>query len=257
MHLVRRSLSVVAGIFLLTGVAVCQESIPEGTILPVRLDSSLGSNTKPGKKITGTIMQNVPLPNGKSIHAGTKVTGHVMRANSASQGVQSEISFRFDEIALSKHAIPITTDLRALAGFVAVDDAQVPTMGADRGTPPEAYVTQQIGGDVVYRGGGSVEEDGKTVGKPVYDGVLSEVRSNGTPCSDGPGNNRMQALWVFSADACGTYGLRGTSIAHAGRSNPVGEITLQADKRQLRVSSGAGMLLRVIANKPAEQASDS
>jgi hypothetical protein len=247
MHL--RSVILIAGISLLSTVAMCQQLIPEGTILPLRLDSPLGSASLSGGKLAATVMQNVPLPNGKSIRAGTKVVGHVTGVRRANDTIPSEVSFRFDEILLSKGAVPITADLRAIAGFVEVYEAQIPAVGSDRGTSPYAYVTQQIGGDMVYRGGGPVEEGGTTVGKPVYDGVLSRVQSNGTLCSDSLDNGRMQAMWLFSADACGTYGLPGISIAHAGRSSPVGEVTLQSNKARFKVSSGAGLLLQVIASK--------
>jgi hypothetical protein len=247
----RRSIMLMGGIFLLAAVAFPQQSISEGTILPVRLDSALGSASNPGGRLTATVMQNVPLPEGASIRAGTKLIGHVTSVRRANVTAPSEVSFRFDEIALPKRAVPITAYLRAIAGFVEVYEAQIPATGSDRGTSPNVYVTQQIGGDIVYRGGGPVEEDGKTVGQPVYDGVLTWVQSNATACSDGLDNSRMQAMWVFSADACGTYGLPGISIAHAGRSNPVGEVTLRSDKAQLKVSSGAGLLLRVIASKPS------
>jgi hypothetical protein len=239
-----------AGIFLLATVALPQQSIPEGTIVPVRLDSALGSASKPGGKLKATVMQNVPLPEGTSIRAGTKMIGHVTSVKRANVTAPSEVSFRFDEIALPKRAVPITAYLRAIASFVEVYEAQIPATGSDRGTSPDAYVTQQIGGDIVYRGGGPVEEGGKAIGQPVYDGVMSWVQSNGTSCSDGLDDSRMQAMWVFSADACGTYGLPGISIAQAGRSNPVGEVTLRSDKAQFKVSSGAGLLLRVIASKP-------
>src|SRR5580658_7083065 len=38
-------------------------SIPLGTILPVRLNSTIWSDkSKPGQTITGRVMQNIPLP---------------------------------------------------------------------------------------------------------------------------------------------------------------------------------------------------
>ncbi|HTU34534.1 MAG TPA: hypothetical protein VMF66_12100 [Candidatus Acidoferrum sp.] len=233
------------GMSLAASPSFCQTSIPQGTVLPVALNSSLSSNIRPGAKVNGRVMQKVPLPNGEAIPRGAKVIGHVVAATPASDGTPGRLTIRFDRVVTSKHDVRVTTDLRAIAGFVAVSDAQIPAIGPDRGTPQPDWTTEQIGGDIVYRdGNGLVTERARTIGRPVYDGVL--VRSNGTQCRAAiDGNNSRQALWVFSADACGVYGLSGVSIVHAGRSNPAGEFTLAAKKGKLSVHSGAGMLLRV------------
>jgi hypothetical protein len=168
----------------------------------------------------------------------------VKPANGASGG---QISFRFDTLVLSKQRIPITTNLRALASMMAVEAAQLPESGPDRGTSQNAWTTDQIGGEVVYRGGGPVADGLRAVGEPTYGGVLVHVSAKpGTPCrGDIEGNDRLQALWVFSSDACGVYDFADLTIVHAGRTNPLGEITLGSDKSDANVRAGSGMLLRV------------
>jgi hypothetical protein len=52
-------------------------------------------------------------------------------------------------------------------------------------------------------------------------------------------------MWVFSSDACGTYGLSQIVVAHAGKSQPVGVIVLASWRGKLKVPRGSGMLLRV------------
>jgi hypothetical protein len=126
-------------------------------------------------------------------------------------------------------------------------DAQLPQTGPDRGTSENAWTTNQIGGEVVYRGGGPVADGLQPVGVPTYGGVLVHVSAKlGTKCrGEIEGNDRLQALWVFSSDACGVYGFPDLEIVHAGRTNPIGEITLASDKGNMNLRAGSGMLLRV------------
>jgi hypothetical protein len=225
-----------------------QSSIPAGTILPVGLNSSLNSGKlKPGQIIHGRVMQDVPLAPGSKIHAGTKVIGHVIDVKPANGAGGGQVSLRFDTLMVSKQRVPITANLRALASPMDVEAAQVPESGPDRGTSQAAWTTDQIGGEVVYRGGGPVANGLRSVGEPTYGGVLVRVSAKpGTNCrGDMEGNDRLQALWVFSSDACGTYGFADLAIVHAGRSNPVGEISLASDHGDINVRAGSGMLLRV------------
>jgi hypothetical protein len=129
-------------------------------------------------------------------------------------------------------------------------DAQTPKTGPDRGTPSNWQTTTQIGGDVVYGVGGPVttaEDAEGVVGTGVDSGVLSRLSAKqNTKCRGViPGKAEPQALWVFSSDACGAYGLEHLHISHAGRSDPTGLIVLSSDARKLGAPSGTGMLLRV------------
>jgi hypothetical protein len=82
--------------------------------------------------------------------------------------------------------------------------------------------------------------------------VIGRVRANPDRNCRGAidGNDRPQALWLFSADACGVYGYRHLKIEHAGRTNPIGEITLSAERGEINIRGGSAMLLRV--NSPSE-----
>lgn len=230
--------------------AETETSIPAGTVLPVSLNSTLSSaKCKPGQVITARVMQDVPLPGGSRIRAGAKVIGRIVSVTPAANGTRANISLRFDTLKTSKGKFPIATNLRAIASFMEVEEAQIPIMGADRGTPEDAYTTLQIGGDAVYRGGGPVVGFGGKVGEPVYNGVLSRLSSNPDRGCRGAinANDTPQALWVFSSDACGAYGLPNLTIRRAGRTKPVGEIVLESTKGQVNVRAGAGILLRVNA----------
>ena len=68
---------------------------------------------------------------------------------------------------------------------------------------------------------------------------------------EGPinGDDHLQALWIFSADACGYYGIKDFQIAHDGTSDPLGEITLHFDKDNAKLGVGSGLLLRVARHR--------
>ena len=225
--------------------------IPVGTILPIRLNSTISTaKSKPGELITGRIMQDVPLPQSGKIRAGSKLIGHIVEVTPAMGNVNARISLQFDKLISSNQTLSLTTNLRAIAGFMDVAEAKIPPIGPGEGDVYGWLTTVQIGGDVVYGHGGMVYSPGYSngaVGKSVDGGVLAHVTAGqGTSCR-GPidGNDSPQALWVFSSNACGTYGLPHVNISHFGRNNPVGVIELSSDTSKVDVPSGAGMLLRV------------
>jgi hypothetical protein len=228
--------------------------IPPGTILPVRLNRAISSaKSRPGQVITARIMQDVPLSRGVKIRAGTKVIGHIVERIPASTGARASISLQFDKLVSSHETTFITTNLRAIAGFMQIMEAQIPPIGPGESDVYRWLTTVQVGGDVVYGEGGPVttgDNSNQIVGKHVNGGVLGQVRAKqGQNCRGAiDGNDRPQALWVFSSDACGTYGLERISIAHAGRSDPIGVIVLASDSGNFKIAGGAGMLLRVNAN---------
>jgi len=231
--------------------AKSESKVPPGTILPVQLNSSLSSSkSKANQAISARIMQEVPLPGGAKIREGSQVLGFIVEVAAAKSGSPAEISFRFDRLRTAHQTIPITTNLRAIAGFMEILDAQTPPIGPGESDVYRWLTTVQVGGDVVYGDGGIVtkaNDASDVVGKSVGGGVLGQVSAKeGTECR-GPlfGNNSLQALWVFSSDACGVYGLAHLEISHAGRSDPVGLITFRSDAKHLRLPSGTGMLLRV------------
>lgn len=221
-----------------------QQVIPAGTILPVELNTSLHSDKMhSGDVVKGRIMQDVPLPGHSKIRAGTKVVGVV---DEVTTRPTPELAFRFHSLVTSKENIPVTTNLRALAGPMDVEQAKIPTTGPDRGTSEADWVTEQIGGETVYHGS-VVTHGNRVVGNYVADGVLAQVspRADHGCRGEVDGNDRPQALWVFSSDACGLYDLPDLELANAGRTDPVGEIRIRSVKGPVKIPSGSGMLLRV------------
>jgi hypothetical protein len=223
---------------------------PPGTVLPVQLNHGFCSkDARPGQTITGRLMQEVPLPGGSRIPKGAKILGTILSISSASKPRPARISFRFNEIQFHRRRIGIVTSLRALASPMEVAAALTPDASPGFGTPYIWSTTRLIGGDVKYGDGGPVTDQwNHTVGQGTYDGVLVHLQPQPAGGCRGAldDDDRLQALWVFSADACGVYGITGASIAHAGRAEPAGEITLTSVAGDLKIRGGTGMLLRVL-----------
>ena len=236
------------------GSAFVKISIPAGTVIPVALHGSLSTKkSKVGQVVKARVMQDIPLGEGSKIRAGAYVQGKIIAVTPAVNGSGASITFEFTQLVTSRLAEPITTNLRALASIVEVNSARIPQYD-DRGSSSYVNTTWQIGGETVYRGGGHVMDGKMIVGEPVEEeGVLGRVRasSDGTCRGAVEGENRLQALWLFSSDACGVYGYRRVKIEHAGRTNPLGEITLKAERGDINIRGGSGMLLRV--NNPSAE----
>lgn len=225
--------------------------IPPGTILPVILRTSFSfQNSKAGEILHGQIAQTVPLADGTKIRRGTRIEGHILDVTPASSGNPAKISLQFDKLYLDGQTVSMVTNLRAIAGFMDVQEAGVPTEPPNEGSPYDWLVTRQIGGDSVYGMDGpvmSAEDTSKVIGKSVGDGVLLQVSSRpGTRCRGAmDGNDHPQAMWVFSGDACGAYGLDDLKIAHSGRNDPKGTIVLTSESPKFKLRNGDGLLLRV------------
>jgi hypothetical protein len=237
---------------LLLAPALVAQEIPAGTVIPVMLRTTLDArNATVGQKIAARVMQDVPLPSQVRIRVGTKLVGHVVAVTRPSATSGSRIVLSFDRLMTDGAESPVTTSLRSLASMLEVFEAQLPTNAIDDyGTTPADWVTVQIGGDAVYRGSGTVMTDGQVVGKSTIGGDVTAklIASRDRGCGGAiAGNDREQALWLFSPSACGTYGFADLKIAQAGRREPIGQIILESEKN-VHVPAGSGLLLRVITS---------
>jgi hypothetical protein len=214
-----------------------QSTVPAGTVLPLRLETSLKADRiHAGQQIRSRVMQDIP---GTHIRKGTTVLGQVVSFTPA------RLELRFDTLVTHGQRIALHTDLRALASLLEVEEAQIPEGGPDKGIPAYDYTTRQIGGEEVYRGGGPVARGVIPVAEPTPDGARGQLSSN-PPCRASIADNiNSQALWLFSTDACGIYGFPNLVIEHARRTNPVGNIVLVPNGSRLNIRSGSGLLLRV------------
>jgi hypothetical protein len=176
-----RGLKIVAACLWLVASGLMAQEIPAGTVIPVMLRTTLDARkAKVGQKIEAQVMQNVPLSSQTRIRTGAKLVGHVVevtRPSAASGSRGSRIAISFDRLLMGGAAIPVTTSLRSLASMMEVFEAQLPTNAIDDyGTTAADWVTVQIGGNVVYRGNGTVMTDGQVVGKSTIGGDVTANR---------------------------------------------------------------------------------
>lgn len=190
-----------------------QEALPAGTVIAIVLDRALDSGkSKPGQRIIARVAQQVPLDGQRVIPVQSKVFGEITVVENALG--HARLGLRFDRLELGKTEIAISTKLRALASAMDVDSAKASYTNSDANVSG-AETTVQIGGlAVVYRAGGTVEnERGEVIGKPVHGGVLGIVTNRtDSQCEGIPVNKSPQAIWLFPPDACGVYGFRNLSF---------------------------------------------
>jgi hypothetical protein len=214
------------------------EPIPVSTIIPVSLNSALRSDkTGSGAAVTATVMQDVPLRRGETLRRGSKLTGHVVNATTPGKGSdEARISFQFDQVQLVDRAVPITTNLRAVASPHEVLEAS-PRPISSEATDYEV----EIGGDQISCSeGGPVMVGSQVVGKYTSHGVLANVDQDpGNPCRVTIDSNaHPQAFWLFSVNACCSYGFGDLKILQSGRTAPLGEVTLASNRKAVKVDKG-------------------
>jgi hypothetical protein len=228
------------------------QQIPGGYILPVQLERTLSvTRARPGDAIEARIMQEVPLPNREKVALRSLVKGTVLSVARDQDETGVELTVRFDHVSHRRQNVSVTMSLRAMASYMAVHQAEMP-VGAFDAAFPRWEDTVQIGGDLRYGDGSAVRNRRKEkVGVGVLGGVLVYVKANPALGCEGPSgaDHRLQALWLFSSDACGVYGFQSVELVRNGQSPPVGEIILHFKKPDMKLSSGTGMLLSVIENE--------
>jgi len=237
-----------ATLTLLSAMTVAQE-IPAGTVIPIMLGSTVNAKKdKAEKKITGQVMQDVPMPDGGRIKERSPIIGQIVRVDKpGSSG--SSVVLRFETIEDRGHSTRLTAALLAVASMASVADAQSRINSSPNSDPITQWVTRQVGGDVVNRGRGKAGTSTGVIGRWLQ-GSSVIIRLTPNPnagCPEGPGYDRDQAVWIFSSGACGTYGLGDLKISKTGRTQPLGDITLTSGKN-IAIRAGSGWMLIVVAN---------
>jgi len=236
-------------LFLLISTMAVAQQVPPGTAVPVMLNTALdASKTRADKRIEGRVMQDVPLSANEKIRERSRISGHIV--NVTKPGTHgSSITLKFDVITDGNRTIPITANLLAVASDAAVSDAQSPINVTSDRDPMSQWTTRQVGGDVVSRAQGKAGSKSGVMGT-WQGGTSVSIRLTPNPkagCPEGSGYGDEQAVWVFSSDACGAYGLKDLTIDRSTTA-PVGDIILQSP-RKISIRGGSGWLLMSVPRK--------
>ena len=235
-------------ILALTTAPVWGQQIPAGTLLPVMLDSTIGSDkSQPGEEIVAKLRQEVPLPDGAKIKRNSKVLGHIVAVSPASGGQPAKISVQFNNVEIGKQTVPVSVGLRALASMQLVARAKHPANATSGpGTSVWDLNMSQIGGQIAFNGQKSVKSPtGQVVGRVVEPGAVMGVPiANPARGCAAPTDSTEQAFWIFSTNACGLYDEKGmTFVSGIGGKTP-GKIVLKSPKSVI-IRGGSGLLLQV------------
>jgi hypothetical protein len=241
-NMITQRLLIFAAILGLLAPGAFAQNVPVGTVVPIMLTMTLDSSkARPGDRVTGKIMEDVPLPTGERIPEGSKVFGHVAEVQTQNGDSPALLSLQFDKIVFHGHEVAVRTNVRALASMMAVSEAQVPLFEPDT-TPKSAVMLAPVGGEAAFR----PDNPEKSRGFVRFSGDLAPGCGGRIDRDGGTG-----ALWVFSPYACGVYGFgKGLIIVSDGSAEPAGSIVL-ASQKVVSVHAGSGWLLRV-ESKSAE-----
>ncbi len=215
-------------------------TLPGETAIPIIFSHTIDAGkAKAGDVVTGKTMQVVVLPNGEQLAKGSLVTGHVVEARPfkfdetpyASQQA-SYLAIQFDHVANE----PVTTSLRAMATYLAVQEALTP-QGTDES---DSLGTMVLVGGAHYSPIAKRVTDGPDddiVGYNKRQGVFARLLPGGAGCA---GTQTEQSVAIFSPDACGLYGFVGEYL-----SAKSGTFRLESTHRTVTIRSGSAALLQV------------
>jgi len=231
------------------------QPIPPSTAIPVVLTRSVAAGqSKPGDVVSAKTIQTVFFPDGHVLPAGTALTGHVVASvpivfDSTPYATQnpSVLSIHFDSIAANGSTIPVILSARAIAGPVASHEATIPRY-ADESDWSGTLIL--IGGETTAPLERTVQSSaGDATGYKRKEGIFARLLSASSinPDSDArcEATNTEQSVGIFSADACGAYGLNTVSLIGNGIGQD-GTFVLESHQRSVQLYAGTTALLQVM-----------
>jgi hypothetical protein len=219
--------------FLLVAVSVLQAqghaalsttSLPAHATLPITFTQSVSAaKAKPGDAVRAKTMQAIRLADGRTVPAGTMVSGHVLSANPFkydktpyAKQQAGTLSIEFDALTVEGVQVPLHVSLRAMADPVTSNEAHDP---AASDIDPEATTTQ-VGGDRLTPSQSEIrDQDGDVVGYNKKGGAFAHLIANSRDSLSCDAVDTEQPVSLFSASACGLYGFSGVSLTDVDPSH--------------------------------------
>jgi hypothetical protein len=219
----------------------------------VTFSSAIEAGTaKPNQVVTATTTQAVYLAGGQVLPKGATVTGHVIEStafvfDSTPYAVQkaSVLSIHFDKVTANGSTIPVSLSVRALAGPVQAREAETVHYAGEYDT---AGTRVLVGGSSFSPLDSAVlSVQGDVTGYVRNEGVFARLiaidalqEGSNFRCS---GTNAEQSVDIFSAEACGIYGLDSVSMADNGWKS--GAFVLESHRHNIKLYAGSKALLQV------------
>jgi hypothetical protein len=230
------------------------ETIPPSTAIPVIFTQTLeAGKAGPGAAVIAKTTETVYLPGGQVLPRGTTLIGHVVesapfRFNPAPYAVQtpSTLSVHFDRIAEGGSTIPLSLEVRAISGPVAAHEANILHYRDETDTTGTRIL---IGGSEfspLQREVRSPDDD--IVGYNRAQGVFARLLASDYVAGDSTlhcnATSTEQSVGIFSANACGVYGLDEASMPENGSSGK-GAFVLESRHETVKLYAGSAALLQV------------
>ena len=209
-----------AGLLLQATLSTAAVALPAQTTLPVVFTRTVSATTAHiGDAVEARTVAPVRLAGGEVLPKGARVLGHVVAARSFrfdptpyARQTPSALAIRFDTVQSAGVQISLHVEVRALADPITSRDTLDPLPTDIDPT----HSTTQVGGDEVTPFVKEISSaEGDTVGYLHGGYAYAHLIANG----DCDASDTEQAMGIFSASACGLYGMSGDALTTETRGH--------------------------------------
>lgn len=223
-------------------------SLSSDTTLDAELTKAVDARkAKPGDQVTARLRKDVRQDSQILLHRGTKLIGHVTRAEAKANGqANSQLGIIFDRAELKDgQGMDLHAAIQALAPatYGIYDQSGMSDMGA---SPSAGGATTGAGGGPPGMGspaGGATRDAGSA--------MAGAQGAGGTNSDTGPSAGRS-AAGTLNPSSRGAIGIPGVQISNELSNNTNGTVLVSNDK-DIRLNSGTQLMLRVVSAQGTSQ----